>query len=46
MLCYSTGSLPDGLPLESIAELLSASPFTGVELVITPDMLALSGDAA
>jgi sugar phosphate isomerase/epimerase len=46
MLCYSTGSLPDGLPLDKIADLLSASPFTGVELVITADMLARSGDAA
>jgi sugar phosphate isomerase/epimerase len=46
MLCYSTGSLPDGLPLEKIPGLLSASSFTGVELVITADMLARSGDTA
>ncbi|HKP96578.1 MAG TPA: sugar phosphate isomerase/epimerase [Fibrobacteria bacterium] len=46
MLCYSTGSLPDGLPLSGIADILTPTPFTGVELVITAGMLARAGDAA
>ncbi|MDB5048286.1 MAG: sugar phosphate isomerase/epimerase [Fibrobacteres bacterium] len=45
MLCYSTGSLPDGLPLSQIADILTPTPFTGVELVITAEMLRRSGDA-
>jgi sugar phosphate isomerase/epimerase len=39
MLCYSTGSLPDGLPFTAIADILSPTPFTGVELVVTAAML-------
>jgi sugar phosphate isomerase/epimerase len=39
MLCYSTGSLPDGLPFASIADILSSTPFSGVELVVTASML-------
>ncbi len=46
MLCYSTGSLPDGIPFAKIADILSPTPFTGVELVITAEMLPLSGDSA
>src|SRR5438445_6679621 len=44
MLCYSTGSLPDGIPLRKIADILTATPFTGVELVVTADMLPRAGD--
>lgn len=39
MLCYSTGSLPDGIPFASILDILSPTPFKGVELVVTADML-------
>jgi sugar phosphate isomerase/epimerase len=39
MLCYSTGSLPDAFTFSEIAKLLSPSPFKGVELVVTADML-------
>jgi sugar phosphate isomerase/epimerase len=45
MLCYSTGSLPDGIPLTQIADILTPTPFTGVELVITAEMLRRAGDA-
>ncbi len=45
MLCYSTGSLPDGLPFTSIADILSETPFTGVELVVTAAMLKRAGEA-
>jgi len=38
MLCYSTGSLPQ-LPFREIINILAPSPFEGVELVMTPDML-------
>lgn len=44
MLCYSTGSLPDSLSLPDIADTLSQTPFTGVELVVTPPMLGRAGD--
>jgi sugar phosphate isomerase/epimerase len=48
MLCYSTGSLPDAFSLSEnlpeIADLLSQTPFTGVELVVTAPMLARAGD--
>jgi sugar phosphate isomerase/epimerase len=48
MLCYSTGSLPDAfsLPenLSDIADLLAPTPFRGVELVVTPEMLKRAGD--
>jgi sugar phosphate isomerase/epimerase len=46
MLCYSTGSLPDAIPLTQIAAILSPTPFTGLELVITAEMLPLSGQTA
>jgi sugar phosphate isomerase/epimerase len=46
MLCYSTGSLPDSLSLPAIADLLTGTPFTGVELTVTPPMLARASDAA
>jgi len=46
MLCYSTGSLPDGIPLSRIAEILGPSPFRGVELVVTAEMLPRAGDEA
>lgn len=46
MLCYSTGSLPDGFTLPRIAEALSGTPFTGVELVLTAAMLEKAGDTA
>lgn len=46
MLCYSTGSLPDGFTLPRIAEALSGTPFTGVELVLTAALLEKAGDAA
>jgi sugar phosphate isomerase/epimerase len=46
MLCYSTASLPDSLSLPAIAELLTGSPFTGVELTITPALLARASDKA
>ena len=45
MLCYSTGSLPDSLSLSAIADLLTGTPFTGVELTVTPPMLARASDA-
>lgn len=45
MLCYSTGSLPDGLSFSDIAELLSPTPFKGVELVVTADMLMRALDS-
>ena len=44
MLCYSTGSLPDALSFSEIINLLSPTPFRGVELVVTPEMLKLAGD--
>lgn len=44
MLCYSTGSLPDALSLPAISDLLTGTPFTGVELTITPPMLARAAD--
>lgn len=44
MLCYSTGSLPDGFSLTDIAETLSKTPFKGVELVVTPAMLSHASD--
>ncbi len=48
MLCYSTGSLPDDYSeptdLLKIADLLSPSPFNGVELVVTSKLLGLSGE--
>jgi sugar phosphate isomerase/epimerase len=44
MLCYSTASLPDALSLSAISDLLSGTPFTGVELTITPAMLAQASD--
>ncbi len=44
MLCYSTGSLPDALSLPAISDLLTNTPFAGVELTITPPMLARAGD--
>lgn len=46
MLCYSTGSLPDALSLPAIADLLTGTPFVGVELTVTPPMLARAADAA
>ncbi|MBW8888003.1 MAG: sugar phosphate isomerase/epimerase [Fibrobacteres bacterium] len=46
MLCYSTGSLPDALSLPAISDLLTNTPFTGVELTVTPPMLARAADAA
>ena len=45
MLCYSTGSLPDALSLPAISDLLTNTPFTGVELTVTPSMLARAADA-
>jgi len=45
MLCYSTGSLPDALSLSAISDLLTGTPFTGVELTVTPAMLARASDA-
>jgi sugar phosphate isomerase/epimerase len=45
MLCYSTGSLPDGIPFSTICDILGSTPFTGVELVVTADMLARWNDA-
>ncbi|MDB5102991.1 MAG: Xylose isomerase domain protein barrel [Fibrobacteres bacterium] len=44
MLCYSTGSLPDGIPFAEIADILAPTPFTGVELVVTAPMLARADD--
>ena len=44
MLCYSTGSLPDGFTLPRIAEALSGTPFTGVELVLTAAMLEIGAE--
>ena len=46
MLCYSTGSLPDAFSLPDIAALLAPTPFRGVELVVTPEMLQRAGDAS
>ena len=46
MLCFSTASLPDLLSLSRIAELLSPTPFKGVELAVTATMLARAGDTA
>jgi fructoselysine 3-epimerase len=46
MLCYSTASLPDSLSLPAIADLLTGTPFTGVELTVTPPMLARASEAA
>jgi sugar phosphate isomerase/epimerase len=45
MLCYSTGSLPDALSLPAISDLLTGTPFAGVELTVTPAMLARAADA-
>ncbi len=45
MLCYSTGSLPDAFTFSEIADLLSPSPFRGVELVVTADMLKRADDS-
>jgi sugar phosphate isomerase/epimerase len=45
MLCYSTGSLPDGLPFASISDILGSTPFAGVELVVTAAMLKRAGEA-
>ena len=45
MLCYSTGSLPDALSLPAIADLLTGTPFPGVELTVTPPMLARASDS-
>lgn len=45
MLCFSTGSLPDGIPFASILDILSPTPFKGVELVVTADMLRRADDA-
>ena len=45
MLCYSTGSLPDAFSLPAIADLLTGTPFTGVELTVTAPMLARAADA-
>jgi sugar phosphate isomerase/epimerase len=44
MLCYSTGSLPDSLSFSAISDLLTNTPFTGVELTITPVMLERAAD--
>jgi sugar phosphate isomerase/epimerase len=44
MLCYSTGSLPDAFSLSEIAKLLSPTPFRGVELVVTAEMLKHASD--
>lgn len=44
MLCYSTGSLPDAFTFSDIRNLLSPTPFRGVELVITPEMLKLADE--
>lgn len=46
MLCYSTASLPDSLSLPAIADLLTGTPFAGVELTITPALLARASDTA
>ena len=46
MLCYSTGSLPDALSLPAIADLLTGTPFAGVELTVTAPMLARASDTA
>ena len=45
MLCYSTGSLPDGLSFTAIADILIATPFSGVELVLTAAMLKRADEA-
>lgn len=44
MRCYSTGSLPDDFSFSQILNTFRASAFTGVELVLTPDMLAQARD--
>lgn len=44
MLCYSTGSLPDALSLPALADLLSGTPFAGVELAVTAPMLERASD--
>jgi sugar phosphate isomerase/epimerase len=44
MLCYSTGSLPDGCTPDQIAEILLPSPFRGIEYVVTPHDLTTSED--
>jgi sugar phosphate isomerase/epimerase len=44
MLCYSTGSLPDRHTPSQIAEALLPTPFRGVELVITPELLLHEAD--
>ncbi len=44
MLCYSTGSLPDGFTASQIAAALLPTPFRGVEFVVTPDTLVRAGD--
>ena len=46
MLCYSTGSLPDAFSFTQIADTLAASPFRGVELVVTPGWLERFADSA
>jgi sugar phosphate isomerase/epimerase len=44
MLCYSTGSLPDGFTANQIAAILLPTPFRGVELVVTPEYLRRAAD--
>ena len=44
MLCYSTGSLPDRFTPAQIAETLLPTPFRGVELVATPELLGRAAD--
>ena len=44
MLCYSTASLPDSFSLTQIIDLLAPTPFRGVELTVTPAMLARASD--
>ncbi len=39
MLCYSTGSLPPFKDFQQLVDLLKDSPFSGIELVITPEFL-------
>lgn len=45
MLCYSTGSLPDGASFSDIADILAPTPFRGVELAVTAAMLERARDA-
>lgn len=45
MLCYSTGSLPDGLGPDEVAEILLPTPFRGIEYVVTPEDLPRADDA-